>query len=188
MEAGRNLQPLVLTFSPHAPTLASVSLSVKGLRAHHAHICGRSSTLPLPHSLVWLEGAWVSPPDWQLLSGRQGQRSPLHTRAQGRGHVEHPPRCPALVHRFASLPVPSVSPAPGLGPGEQRTPTSCFLHPQRHPLLDCTHPNLSLSCRRNTGCGTGPTGSACPRQPRSARRKLSRWAWARGGPRASFAG
>lgn len=123
------------------------------------------------------------PPDWQLLSGRQGQRSPpAHTRAQGRGHLEHPPRCPpALVHRFASLPVPSVPPAPGLGLGAQRTPTSCSLHPQRHPLLDCTHPNLSLSCRRNTGCATGPTGSVCPRQPRSARRKLSRWAWARGG-------
>ena len=81
----------------------------------------------------------------------------------------HLPRAGGWGGRSSGLPPPASCTPSGPPPG---------LHA----------PNLSLSYRLNIGCATGPTGSVCPRQPRSARRKLSRWAWARGGARASFAG
>lgn len=73
------------------------------------------------------------------------------TQARGRG----------LPGAFLLLPVP-----PGTTPSPGRTPL---------PFS----PYLSLSRRQSTGCAVGPTRNVCPQQPRSPRRKLSRWA--RGG-------
>ena len=135
------------------------------------------------------------PPDQQLLSGLQGQGSPCtHTSlpCPEAGRTTVAETGASWAPRGGSLPFAQCRP-----PGPP--PSSCSSPPGREwgggssglpPPAACTPstsppglhaPNLNLSCRQNTGCAMGPTGSVCPRQPRSARRKLSRWAWARGG-------
>lgn len=120
---------------------------------------------------------------------RGGSLPCAQRRLPGRGStadtppVTHPSSC-SRAHLLRP-----VHPLPRGREGEGRlSPTSCFLRPGTTPhlrtpvLFSPPSSNLSLSCRQNTGCAMGPTGNVYPRQPRSPRRKLSRWAqaWGRG--------
>ena len=115
------------------------------------------------------------PPDQQLLSGLQGQGSPCtHTS----------PPCPEAGCTTVAETGASWAPQGGSLPFAQcrppgPPPSSCSLHLPRAggggggssgllPPAACTPstsppglhaPNLSLSCRQNTGCAMGPTGS-----------------------------
>lgn len=103
-------------------------------------------------------------------------------------HRRHAPGDPPQLVFTCPPPEACSPPARGREWEGRLSPTSCFLRPGTTPhrrtpvLFSPPFSNLSLSCRRNTGCAMGPTGNVYPRQPRSPRRKLSRWAqaWGRG--------